>query len=203
MHHFLLLRGIVVGFLTAAPAGPAGLLCIQRTLSSGWRAGFLLALGVAVADGIFAMIAAFGLTAMPGFFSGHELLIRIIGGLFLLFVGVRLVRAHTAATLGEEHVADTWRDMGESFFVAITNPLTLPALFVIFAATGLGGEWVHTWQALVITAGVFIGFLLWWLVLSGFIDALREKFTPALVRAINRATGLIIIAFGAAVLLMV
>ncbi len=197
MHDFILIRGIIVGFLVAAPVGPLGLLCIRRTLSSGWRTGFVAMIGGAVADGMYGAITALGLTTVSGFFIGNEMWIRTIGGIFLMLIGLRLMRTPVAKTIEQSGAVNVWSDMAESFVAAATNPMTLPALVVIFAATGLAtGSELGVFRAITIAVGVFIGFLLWWLALSVFVDAMRGKFTPTLIRNINRVAGIIIIICG-------
>lgn len=56
------LKGVLLGFLIAAPVGPIGILCIRRTLQFGRFSGLFSGFGAAVADSIYAGIAAFGLT---------------------------------------------------------------------------------------------------------------------------------------------
>ena len=46
----LILKGMAIGFLAAAPTGPSGVLVIQRTLNKGRWKGFLTGLGVSVSD---------------------------------------------------------------------------------------------------------------------------------------------------------
>ena len=201
MHHFLLLRGIIVGFLTAAPVGPAGLLCIRRTLSSGWREGFFSVSGAAIADGVFGAIAAFGLTSVPGFFSSHNLWVHVVGGAALIFVGALLVRKHAAEQIVDRRAGGSWRDVATSFAAVATNPITLPSFVVMLAATGLTDGRASILHTTTISIGIFFGSLLWWLVLSGFIDTLRDKFNPSLISGINRVTGLVLIACGVSILL--
>jgi len=45
----ILLKGLMLGFLIAAPVGPIGVLCIQRTLNKGKLSGFVSGLGAAIA----------------------------------------------------------------------------------------------------------------------------------------------------------
>ena len=62
-----LVRGLIIGFSIAAPVGPIGVLCIQRTLSKGRIYGLLSGLGAATADGTYGLIAGFGLTFISSF----------------------------------------------------------------------------------------------------------------------------------------
>lgn len=63
----LLIKGFVIGFSIAAPVGPIGILCIQRTLSGGGVQGLVTGLGAATADALYGFIAAFGLTFISNF----------------------------------------------------------------------------------------------------------------------------------------
>ena len=65
-----LLRGLAIGFAIAAAIGPIGLLCIRRTLVEGTAVGVASGLGAATADGLFASIAAFGITALADLLVG-------------------------------------------------------------------------------------------------------------------------------------
>ena len=63
------LQGLLLGLAIAAPVGPIGVLCIQRTLQNGRAAGFLSGLGATTADAFYGAVAAFGLTAVTGFLT--------------------------------------------------------------------------------------------------------------------------------------
>ena len=84
------LRGLLIGLSIAAAVGPMSILCIHRTLDRGRLYGFVSGLGIATADGVYGSIAGFGLTAISNFLVSHQLLIRLIGGLFLVY----LVHSH-------------------------------------------------------------------------------------------------------------
>ncbi len=83
------LRGLVLGFSVAAPVGPIGLLCIRRTLSNGQLIGFSCGLGAASADAVYGCIAAFSLTSLSEVLVGQQLWLRLVGGVFLLHLGIR------------------------------------------------------------------------------------------------------------------
>ena len=73
-------KGLVLGVAIAAPLGPIGALCINRTLERGFWAGVAGGLGTALADGAYALMAAAGYAqyevsayARPGRQSAHNL----------------------------------------------------------------------------------------------------------------------------------
>ena len=56
----------------------------------------MVGLGAATADLLYACVAAFGLTAVSNAIATERTWIRLVGGAFLLFLGVRTFRAHPA-----------------------------------------------------------------------------------------------------------
>src|SRR3974390_1788729 len=83
------IRRLLIGLSIAAAVGPMSILCIQRTLNKGQLYGLVSGLGIATADGVYGSIAAFGLTLITNFLIYEQLWIRLIGGLFLMYLGVK------------------------------------------------------------------------------------------------------------------
>src|ERR1041385_8608899 len=83
----IIVSGVVIGLILAAPIGPVNLICIRRTLAFGPVNGFVSGLGAALGDGCFAAVTAFGLTAVAQFIAGFYLVLQIAGGALLLFFG--------------------------------------------------------------------------------------------------------------------
>ena len=98
MHLPLFAPGLLFGLAIAAPVGPIGLLCIQRTLNQGRLAGLLSGLGAATADGFYGSVAAFGLSLVSDFLVAQQRWLQLVGGLFILFLGLRALRARPAET---------------------------------------------------------------------------------------------------------
>src|SRR5689334_8539728 len=96
-----LVRGLFLGFSIAAVVGPIGILCIHRTLQKGFLYGFVTGMGAATADGIYGCIAAFGLTFISTFLVSQQTWIRLIGGLFLVYLGFKAVRTIPTETAAQ------------------------------------------------------------------------------------------------------
>src|ERR1700691_1452802 len=82
------IRGLAAGLIIAAPVGPVNVLCIQRSLQKGWRAGILSGLGAAFADTLYGGIAGFGISLVIRFLIREEFWFRLIGGILLMVIGV-------------------------------------------------------------------------------------------------------------------
>ncbi|MFK8212871.1 LysE family translocator [Haloferax volcanii] len=207
----IFVRGLVLGVSIAAPVGPIGVLCIQRTLSKGRRSGFVSGLGAASADAVYGAIAGFGLAALSSVLLGHRNAIALAGGAILLYVGIQSIRGDPAsvestptteqsAAVSPDSTARTLAaDFGSTFLLTLTNPVTILAFVGIFAGLGVGvsGDYL---AAAVLVAGVFAGSALWWFVLSAAVDRVRERVTPAALRRVNQLAGVVIVGFGVAAL---
>jgi threonine/homoserine/homoserine lactone efflux protein len=195
----LFLRGFIIGLSIAAPVGPIGVLCIRRTLAEGRLHGFLSGLGAATADMVYGAVAAFGLTLITDVLVGQANWLRLVGGLFLLYLGIRTFLAKPIDS-NQSTPPSRGRDKVEvylsTFFLTITNPMTILSFIAIFAGLRLGeasGDYI---SAMFMVLGVFLGSAAWWLGLSSGVSLLREKFTSAWMVWVNRVSGLIITGFG-------
>ena len=197
----LIASGLAIGFLTAAPIGPVNLVCIHRTLARGRLHGFLAGLGAAAADGLFAAVAAFGLTAVADWLSEHDFWLRVAGGIFLLALGARTV---TADPPGPDASRDDGRDLlhatGFTFLLTVTNPVTILGFAALFAGAGVASDTRDTASALSLVAGVFSGSGLWWLCLAVGIGFFHGRLSRPALRRINQVSGAAILAFGVAAL---
>ena len=197
----LLLRGLVIGFSIAAPVGPIGVLCIRRTLAEGRASGLVSGLGAATADAIYGCIAGFGLTFVSTFLVDQQTWLRLIGGAFLCYLGIKTLLAKPAEHAAPDKATSLAGAYVSTFLLTLTNPVTILSFAAIFAGLGLantglanpGGGYA---SAGVLVLGVFIGSALWWLLLSACTGLLRNKIPSHGLRWVNRISGLIIIGFG-------
>ncbi len=197
----LLTRGFVLGFTIAAAVGPISLLCIRRTLAEGRVVGVVSGLGVATADATYGALAAFGLTAVTDLLVDGRGVLGVVGGLFLLWLAWRTFRAvpGAAATVNGNGQGGDSRRGGlpgaylSTLGLTLTNPMTILSFAALFVGLGVTGD--DAAGATLLTGGVFLGSAAWWVVLVGVVGALRTRVTPAALRRVNVASGLLIGAF--------
>lgn len=195
-----LLRGLVLGFSIAATVGPIGVLVIRRSLAEGRLVGFVSGLGAATADFFYGAIAAFGLTAVAGLMISQQAWLRLVGGAFLVYLGVRTFLAQPAGQAAEASGRGLLGAYGSTLFLTLTNPATILSFAVIFAGLGLAGFEGGAWASLALVVGVFLGSAGWWLLLSGGVSLLKGQVTLRGLVWVNRIAGGIIVAFGIAAL---
>lgn len=192
----LFARMFIIGVVVAAPVGAMGVLCIQRVLAHGWRAGMATGAGIATADAGYAALAAFGIAAVSQWMIDYQAPLRIVGGLGLLWLGWRALRTPPA---GAAAVAVDSPRLSVLYSSAVgltlTNPMTIMAFAAIFAGAGLVAQ-AGAGSAVVVTLGVAIGSLSWWLALSTGVWAVRHAVSDRVMLIVNRVSGGLLMAFG-------
>ena len=193
----LFFRGVSLGFSIAAPVGVIGVLCINRTLVQGSIVGLVSGLGAATADAIYGCIAGFGLTFISSFAVNQQFWLHSIGGIFLCYLGIKTflvkpakqeVAVRSSSGLLSAYIS--------TFFLTLTNPMTIVAFLAIFSGLGLANTNSNYISTAVLVLGVFIGSSLWWLLLSSGVSCLRTKFNLKKLRLFNYVSGIIITVFG-------
>lgn len=190
------LKGLAFGFVLAATVGPMWVLCFRRTVAQGALIGFVSGMGIAVADGIYGAIAAFGLTAISGILLRYSFWIGLIGSIFLLYLGVRTLLSKPEINNKSEPVIGYSSAFLTTLVLTLANPPTILAFAAIFAGLGLVSN-ADYGTATLIVAGVFLGSATWWVILAAGAGWLRGRMGPALVRSINVVSGLSILGFAA------
>ena len=193
----MFLKGLILGFSIAAPVGPIGLLCIQRTLSRGRLNGFVSGLGVATADACYGVVAALGLSSVTSFLLGIHVWLQLIGGIFLFGLGFKIARSNPVVrpVTGDENpgLFHAWLSI---FLLTLANPATILGFLAVFAGLGLAAGSGTIAAAAWLVAGVFFGSAAWWLLLSFLAGLVRAHLTDGRMRVVNVVAGLLIIALG-------
>jgi threonine/homoserine/homoserine lactone efflux protein len=192
----LFARGLLLGFTVAAAVGPISLLVIRRTVAHGHVYGLASGLGVALADGTYGAVAAFGLTAITSVLVGAKVALALAGGIFMLYLGWRTFTSRprdVAEAIDRPGLAGA---LASTYGLTLTNPMTIVSFAALFAGLGVVGEGGA--DAAILTLGVFLGSAAWWVLLTSAVAALRGRITNRGLTWVNRISGAVLIAFGIA-----
>jgi threonine/homoserine/homoserine lactone efflux protein len=192
----ILFKSIIIGFVTTVPVGPIGLLCISRALSAGAAYGLVSWLGVATANALAGGIVALGLTLVPGFPISLPPWLRLAGGVFLCYLGVKIFMARPARQPTTVTTSGFVRGFTSTFFLTTTDPSTFPSLFAIYAGWGIQGLRGEYFSAGVLSGGIFFGAALWCLVVGAVLFFCRDRFNDSQLGWLQRVSGAVIAAFG-------
>jgi threonine/homoserine/homoserine lactone efflux protein len=197
------IKGLIIGFSLAVPVGPIALLCIRRALARGLMAGIFSGLGAACADLLFGAIAGFGVSAVADFLVDHQVALRVIGGVFLCYLGIRIFRSIPRLREAGSEDSGLVRYFVSAFVLTLTNPLTLFAFAAIFATSGVGLASDGFLSVALLVLGVFTGSALWWFILSGVVSIFHRSISLRGLVIVNRISGTLIAAVGVIVLLSI
>ena len=204
----LILTGMLIGIVASAPVGPVNVLCIQRTVEHGFFAGLAAGTGAVLGDGLFAFLAAWGITAISDLMLQKRALLQLVGGGILIVFGIKLFLTKptiapsdmVAARDGQDGFWDYIWAIPQTFFLTITNPGAMIGMFALVGGGGsaLGG--LSTAEALTFVVAVMGGSLLWWFLIARLVSSFRHKLDARRLRLINQAAAVVLMGFGVAVL---
>ena len=179
--------------------GPALLgrgLASRPRVDHGGIYGFASGLGVATADATYGAVAAFGLTAVTSLLVSNHTLLGLIGGVVIVFLGIRIARSRPAGPATDGERPGLAGAFASIYALTMTNPLTIVLYAGVFAGIGLaaGASFV---DAGILTIAVWAGSTLWWVLLCSVVAWLRGRVSPAALLWVNRISGAALVVFGA------
>ena len=198
---YLIIQGVLIGFVVAVPVGPLGLLCINRALAMGALCGLFSGLGVASADALAASIAALGISFVSDFLIEHQMILRLGGGIFLCYLGWQIYGTKPKAQPAPRDVNGMLNAYATTFFLTFSNPVTILSFIAIYAGwhvPSLQGRYI---AAAMLALGVFLGSALWWIGLFVGMTAFRGRFSMSALHWVHRVSGALIAGFGIVMLL--
>jgi threonine/homoserine/homoserine lactone efflux protein len=193
-------RGFLLAVTIAAPVGPTGVLCMQRTLSGGRWYGFVSGLGASTAHAIFGSIAAFGLTFISTFLAEHQFWFRLSSGMFICYLGTRVFLLVPVQRITPVRGIGYVGGYASIFLLTLLNPITALFFVAVFPVLGHVGQGASYASAGTLVLGVFTGSTLWWFALSILTSIFRQRVSPSTMRWVNRISGVMIIVFGVMIL---
>ena len=202
MLFWLIAKGFVLGLVVSIPLGPVGALCIQRTISKGYKSGLLGGLGAASADLFYVLIAGFGVSVVIDWLISVRMWIQIGGAMIFMFMAWKVFYTNPAIQVrrGRHRKHRPLEDFITTFLLTFSNPTPV----FVFTA-GFAGFIVHEdanfIDIILAIAGVFIGCLSWWGALVSIVNLFRGKIRLRHLLWVNKITGVAVFIF--AIILLV
>lgn len=193
----LFLKGLVLGFSIAMPVGPIAVVCIRHSLLRGISYGLVAGLGAALADTIYGVLAGYGMSLVCEFLSNYQIHCQLMGAAFLLYLGCITLQTKSRAKIQERTIPLSFRRVFlTTFFLTLTNPLTILGFMGIYAALGIGLLDEKIWSVVLVTGGIFLGSIIWWLLLSLASALIGRHINIRSTSVLNQISGTAFLAFG-------
>lgn len=158
--------------------GPIGMLCIQRTLNKGRWPAFFTGIGAALSDLIYCLLTGLGLSFVTDFIEAHQNMLQLFGSVVLAGFAFFLFRKNPARQLKpQEDISNNFFvDFGTGFLFTFSNPLILFFIIGLFARFNFLLPEFQYYHYVVGYAGIFLGALLWWYMITFFVNKVRAHF---------------------------
>ncbi len=198
-------KGIIIGLMVSIPLGPIGVLCIQRTLNKGRKAGFVSGLGAAAADTFFALIAGLGISMIIAFLKAQHVYFQVIGGAIIMYLGMHIFYTNPVKQLRLQRLNPNRlsQDFLSVFFLTVSNPMAIFFFLAMFAGVNLASGPMNIFFVGLVVSGVFLGSASWWFLLTTFVNIFRHRFRLKSIWWMNKVAGIVIFFLGIAAILSV
>ena len=175
--------------------GPIGILCIQRTLNKGRESGFFTGVGAAASDLFYCLLVGLGISLVTDFIADHVNILQIIGSVILIVYAVYMIFHNPISQIKEniDQRDNRWRDMVTGFLFTLSNPLIMFLIIPLFARFGFPLPEYKFYHIIIGYAFIVGGALLWWAVITFFVDKVRSHFNIRSMWLINRIIGSILL----------
>lgn len=196
MYLSLFFKGLGTGIMMTAALGPLAILCIRQTLAHGQIVGLAIGLGTALGDVIYGLITALSLTLISNFILTHEALFRLLGGIFLILFGLKTFfekQSQQSPIINSKNLISM---MLSTLFLNLSNPITLVSCTAILTGLSVETENIASTGLALLLLGIFLGALIWNIILTSILKLFRTKITPATLHIINKCSGAFIIGVG-------
>ena len=188
----LLVKGVIVGIVVSAPMGPVGVLCIQRTLNKGRWFGFVTGVGAALSDICYALLTGYGMSFMDELILKHQTFLQVVGSIMLMAFGLYTFRSNSVKSLRPPSAkrGTYYHNFFTAFLVTFSNPLIIFLFVGLFARFSFVMPGSPVGFQLVGYLAIIIGALVWWFLLTYFVNKVRTHFHVRGIWLLNRIIGI-------------
>ena len=186
---------VSIGIILSAPMGPVGILCVQRTLNNGRDAGLFTGVGASASDLFYCLLTGLGVSFVTDFIGKHVNILQIVGSAILIAYAVYMIFHNPVSHIKEtdDPRNEWWRNVLTGFLFTLSNPLIIFLIIPLFARFGFPLPEFRWYHIILGYAFIVIGALLWWAVITYFVDKVRSHFNIRSMWLINRIIGSIIL----------
>ncbi len=180
--------------------GPDFVAVVRSSMTRGTAAGLLTTCGVSLGLGLYATLSLLGLSAILVEFQWLTWLVRVLGGSYLIYLGIRLILSRPEAIDVAEEPA---RSRGNPFLFGFLVTMTNPKAIVLFASVFATAVTASTpgWFLMVMVGLVVVSAFTWYAIVSLFMssDPVVRRFQNAR-HWIERMAGVCFIGIGGRIL---
>ncbi len=198
----MLAAAFVIGIAVAIPPGAVIIAGSQRAITRGFWSAFNFYLGVVSADALYAVLVYFGLSTLFKDSLLFKLVLWILGGAWLIWLGIGAMRTRidlsmTAGEVKSNRRLDVMRD---GLLITLFNPLTIIS-WIALAGNFFATLWRPEWPAkesvgLLAIIAMLVGTQTWALGVSAVLSSIRRMISPRILYIVSVGSGIFLVCYG-------
>ncbi len=198
IHNFALF--LTAGILLNLTPGPDTAYIIGRSLAQGRRAGIVSALGISLGSICHTIAAALGLSAFLAASAFAFTAVKLIGGAYLIYLGVRMIVSRARELHVPSHFRN--RETAAAFRQGVLTNLLNPKVALFFLA--FLPQFIDPASPMKVPAFIALGLTfvttgtIWCLILACFASAFSERLrgSATISNVLNRTVGSLFVFLG-------
>ncbi|ATF42290.1 amino acid transporter [Weissella paramesenteroides] len=190
-----IIKGMMIGFAFVAPIGMQNLYVFNNALTNSFRRSLVYVLFVWIADSLFSLAAFFGMGAIISSVTWLRLLVMLVGGLLVIWIGWGILRSADGVQLNaHQNKLPVKQAFMTAFIVSWANPQALIDGSLLLGA--LRGTLAKdaVWPFII---GVIMATFIWFNTITILMNLLKERLPKKVLVWVNIISGLIVLIYGA------
>lgn len=189
-----LLSGMLLGFAFIAPIGMQNLYVFNNAVNNTLQRAMLYVLFVWLADSSFSIVAYFGMGAIINSNDLLKLIVMILGGALVIYIGWTILRSANQVSLDASgNKLSMGKAFATAFIVTWVNPQALVDGSLMLGATRAKLPDADVWPFII---GVLIATALWFTIVTVVVNRLKNRLSKRAFVIVNVVSGLIMLGYG-------
>ncbi|MFL2019704.1 LysE/ArgO family amino acid transporter [Weissella hellenica] len=194
-----LIKGMMIGFAFVAPIGMQNLYVFNNALTNSFKRSLVYVLFVWTADSLFSLAAFFGMGAIISSVTWLRLLIMLIGGGLVIWIGWGILRSANTVQLNTTgNKLPVKQALITAFIVSWANPQALIDGSLLLGALRGTLDKNQVWPFII---GVIMATFIWFNTITIVMNILKERLPKKVLVWVNILSGIIVLVYGAYLLI--
>ncbi|CAM4296133.1 LysE/ArgO family amino acid transporter [Weissella hellenica] len=194
-----LIKGMMIGFAFVAPIGMQNLYVFNNALTNSFKRSLVYVLFVWTADSLFSLAAFFGMGAIISSVTWLRLLVMLIGGGLVIWIGWGILRSANTVQLNTTgNKLPVKQALITAFIVSWANPQALIDGSLLLGALRGTLDKNQVWPFII---GVIMATFIWFNTITIVMNILKERLPKKVLVWVNILSGIIVLVYGAYLLI--
>jgi threonine/homoserine/homoserine lactone efflux protein len=188
---------VIATFIFVITPGPGIVAIISTSLSRGFYYGSILSLGLILGDIVYLLVAIFGLSLLVGILGDFFLIVRIVGGIYFLYLGYTMVSSKVNRFELDKNVSHSKKKtLFQGLFISLSNPKVI-LFYLGFLPAFMDLKTLTSTDIVIVTVLIFFTLLAGALLYAYMVAKMKEIVKDeSKIKKLNQIAGTLMILVG-------